>query len=137
MRCLLMVVTVLATLNSITISTTSAEDSVQLDKKALQQVESNLLSLFGLNRRPRPNRKNVRIPKAMLDLYKLQTGQDVDTSMLPLPGRHTRSANTVRTFTHQGRVIFYVGCTMYHGTCSCVGNTAKSSPIFFKKRVRI
>ncbi|KAI5745817.1 hypothetical protein M8J76_014401 [Diaphorina citri] len=96
-----MVVTVLATLNSITISTTSAEDSVQLDKEALQQVESNLLSLFGLNRRPRPNRKNVRIPKAMLDLYKLQTGQDVDTSMLPLPGRHTRSANTVRTFTHQ------------------------------------
>ncbi|KAL1463233.1 hypothetical protein WDU94_015006 [Cyamophila willieti] len=105
MRSLLMVVTVLATLG-ITILTSvahaqDAAESVQLDKKALQQVESNLLSLFGLNRRPRVNRKNVQIPKAMLDLYKLQTGQDVDTSMLPLPGRHTRSANTVRTFTHQ------------------------------------
>lgn len=109
MRSLLMVVTVLATLNSIIIST-SAKENIQLDKKALQQVESNLLSLFGLNRRPRVNRKNVRIPKAMLDLYKLQTGQDVDTSMLPLPGRHTRSANTVRTFTHQGRVIL---CYMF------------------------
>lgn len=104
MRSLLMVVTVLAALTSITVST-STDEPAQLDQKALQQVESNLLSLFGLNRRPRVNRKNVRIPKAMLDLYKLQTGQDVDTSMLPLPGRHTRSANTVRTFTHQGRAI--------------------------------
>lgn len=115
MRSLVMVVTVLATLSNIIISTASAKDNIPLDKRALQQVESNLLSLFGLNRRPRVNRKNVRIPKAMLDLYKLQTGQDVDTSMLPLPGRHTRSANTVRTFTHQGRAMFlcYVACNLY------------------------
>lgn len=105
MRSLLMVVTVLATLGITRFI--SAQHTVQnINKEALQQVESNLLSLFGLNRRPKVNRKNIQIPKAMLDLYKLQTGQDVDTSMLPLPGRHTRSANTVRTFTHQGRAIF-------------------------------
>lgn len=63
-------------------------------------AEANLLSLFGLGRRPRVDRRKAVIPPAMLELYRRQTGQDLDTSSLPLPGRLTRSANTVRSFTH-------------------------------------
>lgn len=65
-------------------------------------AEANLLSLFGLGRRPRVDRRKAVIPPAMLELYRRQTGQDLDTSALPLPGRLTRSANTVRSFTHTG-----------------------------------
>ncbi|XP_034255364.1 protein decapentaplegic [Thrips palmi] len=68
--------------------------------EVLQKVEKNLLSLFGFNKRPKPVGKVV-IPEAMVQLYKLQTGMDLDTAALPLPGRLTRSANTVRSFPHQ------------------------------------
>ncbi|XP_014247486.1 protein decapentaplegic [Cimex lectularius] len=72
-----------------------------LDKTAL---ESNLLRLLGLNHKPRINRdKPPVIPEAMLQMYREQTGLDIDTSNLPLPGRMTRSANTVRSFVHTGQ----------------------------------
>lgn len=69
--------------------------------EVLQKVEKNLLSLFGFNKRPKPVGKVV-IPEAMVQLYKQQTGMDLDTAALPLPGRLTRSANTVRSFPHKG-----------------------------------
>nr|CAG4645580.1 EOG090X07KO [Lynceus sp. MCZ IZ 141354] len=37
----------------------------------------------------------------MLELYRQQTGLEVSTTDLQLRGKHTRSANTVRTFPHQ------------------------------------
>ncbi|KAK3923334.1 Protein decapentaplegic [Frankliniella fusca] len=68
--------------------------------EVLETVEKNLLSLFGFNKRPKPVGKVV-IPEAMVRLYKQQTGMDLDTAALPLPGRLTRSANTVRSFPHK------------------------------------
>lgn len=68
--------------------------------EVLQKVEKNLLSLFGFNKRPKPVGKVV-IPEAMVQLYKQQTGMDLDTAALPLPGRLTRGANTVRSFPHK------------------------------------
>ena len=53
--------------------------------------------------RPPPGRRRV-IPDAMLALYKAQTGQELDAAALPLPGRFTRSANTVRSYTHKGEL---------------------------------
>ncbi|KAL1139437.1 hypothetical protein AAG570_006421 [Ranatra chinensis] len=41
-----------------------------------------------------------RVPDAMVQLYKQQTGLDIDTAALNLPGRLTRSANTARSFKH-------------------------------------
>lgn len=69
--------------------------------QVIESVEKNLLSLFGLSARPRPAGKVV-IPEAMVRLYKQQTGMDLETAALPLPGRLTRSANTVRSFPHKG-----------------------------------
>ncbi|KDR24224.1 Protein decapentaplegic, partial [Zootermopsis nevadensis] len=79
-------------------STTS--NSLKKNPEVLATVEASLLSLFGFKRRPRPGK--VVVPEAMLELYRQQTGFDVDTSALPLPGRHTRTANTVRSFPHVG-----------------------------------
>lgn len=73
------------------------------DEKVLKTIETSLMSLFGFSKRPRPNKKDIVIPKAMLELYEQQTGMEVDTTNFMLPGRLTSSANTVRSFTHEGR----------------------------------
>ncbi|KAK7868990.1 hypothetical protein R5R35_013909 [Gryllus longicercus] len=65
----------------------------------IREVEANLLALFGLKRRPRPNRSKVVVPEAMMELYRRQAGHP-DAPALSLPGKLTRSANTVRSFTH-------------------------------------
>lgn len=102
MRGLLMVLPVLlATLlqpacSSYPSGTTSL--SLKDNPEVLASVESSLLSLFGFRKRPRPNKSQV--PEAMFALYRRQTGNELDTSALPLPGKHTHTANTVRSFTH-------------------------------------
>lgn len=68
-----------------------------------KQVEDNLMSLFGFTSRPKNiDRSKVVIPQAMLDLYERQTGKRLDTTNIHKPGAHTKSANTVRSFTHIG-----------------------------------
>lgn len=42
----------------------------------------------------------LQIPKYLIDLYEAQTGNKLKTSNLHLPGRYTKTANTVRTFYH-------------------------------------
>ncbi|XP_069685177.1 protein decapentaplegic-like [Periplaneta americana] len=101
MRGLLMVLPVLlATLLQPACSSKSSTTSISLkdNPEVLASVESSLLSLFGFRKRPRPDK--VVVPEAMLALYRRQTGHEYDTSALPLPGKHTHTANTVRSFTH-------------------------------------
>lgn len=76
-------------------------------QEAIAEVEANLLSLFGFKRRPRVDRSQVVIPQAMLDLYRRQTGYKLDTASIHRPGLHTKSANTVRSFTHVGKLIVF------------------------------
>lgn len=96
MRVLLMVLSVL------TLATPPSQSATPTPAPA---VEAGLLSVLGLPRRPQVDRRRAVIPPAMLELYRQQTGQDLDTSTLPLPGRLTRSANTVRSFTHTGNSL--------------------------------
>lgn len=96
---------VLVTLNlhSTSSSSSSSSDISDLERnKVFENVESNLLSLFGFSRRPKVDRSKVVIPPAMLELYKRQTGRDLDTASIAKPGIHAKSANTVRSFTHIG-----------------------------------
>jgi hypothetical protein len=67
-----------------------------------QAVEAGLLEMLGMPRRPRPIHGRPLIPPAMLQLYKRQTGLDIDTVALPLPGSLARNANTARSFLHTG-----------------------------------
>lgn len=63
----------------------------------------NLIELpfyyLGLNRKPVVD-KNMIIPSAMMELY--TSIIEKHTSSLPLPGIHTKSANTARTYINKG-----------------------------------
>nr|CAG4644021.1 EOG090X07KO [Lepidurus arcticus] len=64
-------------------------------------VENSLLSMFGFKSRPRHRRQAVHVPAFLKELYEQQTGLSVETTDLFLRGKHTASANTVRTFAHR------------------------------------
>nr|CAD7394755.1 unnamed protein product [Timema cristinae] len=109
MRGLLMVLPVLTTLlvpyppvtDASQTPTRQQQKGRAMDADMLNSVETNLMSLFGFKRRPRLDRSKVVIPDAMLELYQRQTGLSLDTASLALPGRHTKTANTVRSFVHK------------------------------------
>ena len=77
------------------------------DREALVEIEKSLLSLFGFPKRPKVDRSKVVIPDAMKQLYAQIMGHDlVDSVNVPKPGLHTKNANTVRSFTHEGKYLF-------------------------------
>lgn len=80
------------------------EPIVTMDHDTQIKVEKNLLTLFGMSKRPKPiDRSKVVIPDAMKTLYAEIMGEELRESVnLPKPGVHTKSANTVRSFTHEG-----------------------------------
>lgn len=74
-----------------------------------EALEGSLLNMFGLKRRPRPGpekRQRIVIPEFLAELYRQQSGLEVDTTNLNLAGKLTQTANTVRTFAHQGTEFF-------------------------------
>lgn len=80
-----------------------SSEKVTLDHDTQIKVEKNLLSIFGMTKRPTPiDRSKVVIPDAMKALYAEIMGEELRESVnLPKPGLHTKSANTVRSFTHE------------------------------------
>ncbi|XP_068803626.1 bone morphogenetic protein 4 isoform X1 [Struthio camelus] len=69
----------------------------------LRGFETTLLQMFGLRRRPQPSKSAV-IPGYMLDLYRLQSGEEEESLQeisLQYPERSTSRANTVRSFHHE------------------------------------
>lgn len=77
------------------------------DTDTLVKVQNTLLSAFGLKRRPKNlDRSKIVIPEAMKKLYAEIMGQELDSINIPKPGLHTKTANTVRSFTHQGEFTF-------------------------------
>ncbi|KFV09628.1 Bone morphogenetic protein 4, partial [Pterocles gutturalis] len=74
----------------------------------LRGFETTLLQMFGLRRRPQPSKSAV-IPSYMLDLYRLQSGEEEESLQeisLQYPERSTSRANTVRSFHHEGELHF-------------------------------
>nr|CAG4646319.1 EOG090X07KO [Macrothrix elegans] len=92
--------------SSSTPSTTSSRRQGSLTGELAERAEAlegSLLNMFGLKRRPRPSaekRKEIVIPDFLIELYRQQTGLEVDTTNLNLAGKLTQTANTVRTFAH-------------------------------------
>ena len=72
------------------------------DPQTLVQIEKNLLSLFGFHKRPKVDRSKIVIPEAMKELYAQIMGHELDSTNVPKEGLHTKNANTVRSFTHEG-----------------------------------
>lgn len=80
-----------------------------LDKETKIKVEKNLLTLFGMSKRPKPiDRSKIVIPEAMKALYSEIMGEELrETVNFPKPGLLTKSANTVRSFLHEGNNNIY------------------------------
>lgn len=83
----------------------SLDEPLKIDHDTKIKVEKNLLSIFGMSKRPKPiDRTKVVIPDAMKALYAEIMGEELRESVnIPRPGLHTKSANTVRSFTHEGK----------------------------------
>lgn len=84
--------------------TVAKEDRAKPDPETLVTIEKNLLSLFGFKKRPKIDRSKVVIPEAMRRMYAETTGMELDLPDLPKPAIHRAhyTANTVRSFTHEG-----------------------------------
>lgn len=80
------------------------------DPQTLVAIEKNLLSLFGFKKRPKVDRSKVVIPQAMRQLYAELMGHELELVNLPKQGLDSKSANTVRSFTHEGEssLCFYL-----------------------------
>ena len=82
------------------------------DPQTLVQIEKNLLSLFGFSKRPKVDRSKIVIPEAMKQLYAQIMGHELDSINVPKADLHKVEANTVRSYTHEGKFIilnhFYV-----------------------------
>lgn len=96
-----------------------------MDDETKVKVEKNLLSIFGMTKRPHPiDRSKIVIPEAMKQLYAEMMGDELKESVnLPKPGLLTKSANTVRSFIHEGKSIFLSICyTCPHTISKCHGS---------------
>ena len=83
------------------------------DPQTLVQIEKNLLSLFGFEKRPKVDRSKIVIPEAMKQLYAQIMGHELDSLDVPKADLHNKDANTIRSYTHEGELtrltnFFYV-----------------------------
>lgn len=79
-----------------------------LDPVALAQFEKTLFAQLGMVRRPQViDRSSIVIPIELTALYiKMMEGhEEFDSLSLPMPGALTKSANTIRSFIHEGSEI--------------------------------
>ncbi|XP_055916742.1 protein decapentaplegic [Eupeodes corollae] len=94
--------------NSLSDTTTTTESKViakKPDPDTLVEIENSLLSLFNMKKPPKIDRTKIIIPEAMKKLYAQIMGEEFDSVNIPKPGLLTKSANTVRSFTHQDSKI--------------------------------
>ena len=76
-------------------------------REIIQAFEKTFLNLFGLKERPRP-KEDIFIPQYLLDLYEKHS-EDPDSlgDSVNVKSRGAGSANTVRSFLHQGKDVKY------------------------------
>ncbi|CRL01208.1 CLUMA_CG014378, isoform A [Clunio marinus] len=71
------------------------------DPQTLVQIEKNLLSLFGFEKRPKVDRSKIVIPEAMKKLYAQIMGHELDSLDVPKADLHDKDANTIRSYSHE------------------------------------
>ncbi|KRJ97142.1 protein decapentaplegic isoform X1 [Drosophila yakuba] len=81
------------------------KDKLKPDPSTLVEIEKSLLSLFKMKRPPKIDRSKIIIPEPMKRLYAEIMGHELDSVNIPKPGLLTKSANTVRSFTHKDSKI--------------------------------
>lgn len=85
------------------------QPSDKLDPIVLAQFEKTLFAQLGMERRPHiVDRTKIVIPDELKDIYhKMMAAHELtDSVQLPMPGSDTKSANTIRSFAHEGNFLF-------------------------------
>jgi len=67
----------------------------QVSGASPQEIEAQLLSFLGMKRRPKSS--NIVIPEHMIKMYEQQSGLEFETTNFGSVGKHTGSANTLRS----------------------------------------
>lgn len=91
--------------NNVDLSDSIEKDNLKGEKpdpQTLVQIEKNLLSLFGFEKRPKVDRSKIVIPEAMKKLYAQIMGHELDSLEVPKADLHNKDANTIRSYTHEG-----------------------------------
>ncbi|KAK0180885.1 hypothetical protein PV327_003220 [Microctonus hyperodae] len=91
--------TISATSSVVDVNGNSIESTIKMSEReqAIAGVEASLLSLLGFTKRPKPQDKG-HVPESLKKLYLRQNS--IGMGNIARSGIHTRSANTVRAFTH-------------------------------------
>lgn len=108
MRGWLFVLAVLATFRPI-VQVASTDKSKPIDPEVVEQFEKTLLSQLGMEKKPKSiDRSKIVIPNQLKEVYnKIMVDHELINSVnLPVPGVHAKSANTVRSFAHEGKLIW-------------------------------
>lgn len=90
----------------------------QQKRRAVEALESSLLTMFGFSRRPRHKQGEIAIPQYMIDLYRMESG-DLETDIPSIFSRRQGAvqSNTVRSFFHEGKYSLpwnsFYGSTFY------------------------
>ncbi|KAH8282653.1 hypothetical protein KR054_008978 [Drosophila jambulina] len=82
-----------------------SKEKLKPDPSTLVEIENSLLSLFNMKRPPKIDRSKIIIPEPMKKLYAEIMGHELGSVNIPKPGLLTKSANTVRSFTHKDSKI--------------------------------
>lgn len=84
-------------------SSSSYHFRAQNREEVIAGMEASLLSLLGFTKRPRPQGQ-AHIPKSLKELHARQNA--IGIADIAKAGIHTRSANTVRSFPHIGKLDY-------------------------------
>lgn len=111
MRAWLFVLAVLATFKPIVqVASTDKRNKQQIDPVALEQFEKTLLNQLGIEKRPKIiDRSKIVIPDELKEVFNqmMMGHEDIYSVNLPIAGKHTKSANTIRSFAHEGEHLFF------------------------------
>lgn len=109
-----LVVLVAATLNDQIVVQAVDADTTVVDPEAMAKFEKTLFAQLGLSKRPQIiDRASIVIPDELMEIYKkmMEGHETSDSVALPTPGQHTKSANTIRTYVHEGWFFFTINRT--------------------------
>lgn len=109
MQASLYMIVILVVFQSFTLASNLATESpgMEITPRQKESLEKSILSLLGLTKRPPPvDPSKIVIPDSMRQRYDDRMRDNRETPVnFQRPGLYTRSADTVRSFTHTGTII--------------------------------
>lgn len=103
--------------------------TLSIPQQLINEFKTAMLPLFGFKDRPKVDGTKFQVPETLKELYQKQIDYHLDTASIPLPGLHTQSANTIRSFTHVGKHLWHLLFKLSPKTFHMLANWFKTSYI--------